>query len=236
MQAGDFDSDGVKIHYVVEGQGEPVILIHGLYASAVTNWQMPGIMGELAKHNQVVALDCRGHGQSGKPEEEGQYGVKMVEDVVRLMAHLHIAKARVAGYSMGGMITMKLLTLHPERVSSAVVGGMGWMKDGSALQRTWEGMKGRERMPVPVACLHGFVEFGVTEEAVKAIKVSVEVIVGETDPCRMLYVEPLRGIRPDWPVQVIPKVGHILCVVNPEFKAELKAALERPSHADSPSR
>ena len=135
VQAGDFDSDGVKIHYVVEGQGEPVILIHGLYASALTNWQFPGIMGELAKHYQVVALDCRGHGQSGKPTEEGAYGVKMVEDVVRLMDHLRIAKARVAGYSMGGMITMKLLTLHPERVSSAVVGGMGWLQDGSALQR-----------------------------------------------------------------------------------------------------
>ena len=59
--------------------------------------------------------------------------------------------------------------------------------------------------------------FGVrrdAEEAVKAIKVPVEVIVGETDPCRMLYVEPLHAIRPDWPVQVIAKAGHIVCVMK----------------------
>src|ERR1044071_7278364 len=140
LSAAEFDSGGVKIHYVVEGQGDPVILIHGLYSSAMMNWSAPGITAELAKHFRVVALDCRGHGQSGKPQAEGAYGTNMVEDVVRLMDHLKIPKARVVGYSMGGMIGMKLTVMHPERVSQLVLGGMGWHKTGAPMNRYWEGI------------------------------------------------------------------------------------------------
>ena len=90
------------------------------------NWGLPGASALLAKHFQVITLDCRGHGQSDKPESEGAYGTNMVEDVVRLMDHLNIQKARVAGYSMGGMIAMKLVVTHPDRVTCIVLGGMGW--------------------------------------------------------------------------------------------------------------
>src|SRR5437879_4243175 len=152
----EFSSDGVKIHYVTEGTGEPVILIHGLYSSAMMNWEFPGITKELAKQFQVIALDNRGHGDSGKPKAEGEYGEKMVEDVVRLMDHLHIAKADVVGYSMGGMIAMKLVTMHPERVRTVVLGGMGWLQKDSPLERFWEIARGRGNQKVPPACLHGF--------------------------------------------------------------------------------
>jgi pimeloyl-ACP methyl ester carboxylesterase len=105
--AEEFDSAGVKIHYTTTGQGDPVILVHGLYSSAKMNWELPGITATLAKSHQVIAPDCRGHGQSDKSEADDQYGVPMAEDVVRLMDHLHIPKAKIAGYSMGGMIVMK---------------------------------------------------------------------------------------------------------------------------------
>jgi len=224
-RADEFDSAGVKIHYVVRGQGDPVILIHGLYSSAAMNWGLPGINAELARHFQVIAFDNRGHGQSGKPEAEDQYGVAMVEDVVRLMDHLHVAKAHVVGYSLGGMITMKLLTLHPERVSSAVLGGMGWMKQDSGLDRIWTIMQPRNSGTVPIACLHGMAKLGVTEEQVKAIHIPVTVIVGDHDPCRQMYVAPLTRIRPDFPVHIIPNAGHLNCILQPDFKAQLKAAL-----------
>src|SRR5262245_47419701 len=126
--ADEFDSAGVRIHYTIHGRGDPVILIHGLYSNGRMNWDLTGITAELANQHQVIALDCRGHGQSGKPEAEGSYGTNMVEDVVRLMNHLKIARAQVVGYSMGGMIAMKLATMHPDRLSSVVLGGMGWHK------------------------------------------------------------------------------------------------------------
>lgn len=123
-----FDSNGVKIQYVMAGEGEPVILIHGFTASAMMNWQQPGVFDALAKNYKVIALDNRGHGRSGKPHEPEKYGVEMVEDIVRLMDHLGIERAHIVGYSMGGFITGKLVTTHPERVITATLGGAGWTK------------------------------------------------------------------------------------------------------------
>jgi pimeloyl-ACP methyl ester carboxylesterase len=127
-QPGQFLSNGVKIHYITEGEGEPVVLIHGFSANAMMNWVMPGVFANLSKHYHVIALDNRGHGQSGKPHEIEKYGPEMVEDVVRLLDHLHIEKAHIIGYSMGGFITEKLVIAHPERVICAVVGGAGWRR------------------------------------------------------------------------------------------------------------
>lgn len=121
-----FDSNGVQIRYIVEGEGEPIVLIHGFTANLDMNFRMPGIIKALAEDYQVIALDCRGHGKSEKPHGVEHYGIEMVNDVVRLLDHLGIEKAHVSGYSMGGFITMKLLTTHPGRVISALPGGAGW--------------------------------------------------------------------------------------------------------------
>ncbi len=121
-----FESDGVTLHYYTIGQGDPLVLLHGFTATAEANWFLPGIAAELAEHHRVVAIDHRGHGKSGKPHDPAQYGAQMVRDVVNLLDHLEIEKADVAGYSMGAFITLKLLTVAPERVDSAVLGGAGW--------------------------------------------------------------------------------------------------------------
>jgi pimeloyl-ACP methyl ester carboxylesterase len=121
-----FDSNGVKIHYVIEGQGEPVVLIHGFTGSIPVQWGLPGILSKLSANYQVVALDNRGHGRSGEPHDPKQYGAEMVGDVIRLLDHLEIKKAHIVGYSMGGFMTGYLLTAHPDRVITATLGGAGW--------------------------------------------------------------------------------------------------------------
>ena len=123
-----FESDGVDIRYVTAGEGDPVILVHGFTATAAANWMLPGVFSRLAQGYQVIAIDARGHGGSGKPHDPEAYGEKMVKDVVHLMDHLGIDRAHVGGYSMGGFITMKLLATAPERLRSAIVGGAGWMR------------------------------------------------------------------------------------------------------------
>ena len=229
--ADDFQSDGVKIHYTVQGKGDPVILIHGLFSSAQLNWGLPGVIAELARTRQVVALDCRGHGRSDKPAAAAAYGVAMVEDVVRLMDHLKIQKADVAGYLMGGMITMKLLVLHPDRVRSAVLGGMGWLQDGRALQSFWRSIAGSgpTASNAAAACMKGFAQLAVTAAQVRAIKVPFAVVIGDADPCNALYVEPLRKLRPDVPVKTIAGAGHLLCVLKPGFKAAVNESLAAPN-------
>ena len=115
-------SDGVKIHYLVKGKGTPVILIHGYTGSAQGNWFSNGIADALAKNHMVVALDCRNHGKSDKPQLNGP---GRAEDVVELMDHLKIQKAHFHGYSMGGGIVGRLLTLIPDRFITASFGSSG---------------------------------------------------------------------------------------------------------------
>jgi len=120
-----FDSGGVRIRYTDQGQGEPVLLIHGFTANVETQWAYPGILKALAKDYRVIAFDNRGHGKSGKPHDSNKYGREMVEDAVRLLDHLKIQKVHVVGYSMGAMITVKLLAMHPDRLRTATLGGAG---------------------------------------------------------------------------------------------------------------
>ncbi len=121
-----FDSNGLRIHYTVEGKGEPVILIHGVAANADLNWRRPGVIKALSRNFEVIAFDLRGHGLSGKSSDPAAYGSEMVEDISRLMDHLHIRKAHIAGYSLGGFIALKFITTHPERVQSAAICAAGW--------------------------------------------------------------------------------------------------------------
>jgi len=120
--------DGVKIYYTSEGnaQGDAVILIHGLAAHADINWRRPGINALLAPDFRVIAMDLRGHGLSDRPHDAGAYGLKTVEDITRLMEHLNIEKAHLAGYSLGGFLALKYATLHPDRVLSLAICASGW--------------------------------------------------------------------------------------------------------------
>ncbi len=115
-----FDSGGVRLRYFVVGKGEPVVLVHGWGGNA-DMWQK--VISDLYRDHEVIAFDCRGHGKSDKPHEPSQYGQEMVNDVLRLMDHLSIHRAHIAGYSMGGGIVAKMATEHPERFLSAIIGG-----------------------------------------------------------------------------------------------------------------
>jgi pimeloyl-ACP methyl ester carboxylesterase len=223
-----FDSNGVKIHYIDTGKGEPVVLIHGLNSSALINWQLPGVVPMLAGDYRVIALDLRGHGGSDKPEGEAAYGVELAEDVTRLLDHLGIKQAHVVGYSLGGMVAVKFVARHPERVKSAVVGGMGWLRQGSPLQEFWGRIRSKEggRTP-PVGCIRSIGALAVTEADVRAIRTPVTILVGDRDPVRALYVEPLKRVRPDWPVVTIDDAGHFDCILKEQFRDEIHRALDR---------
>jgi len=116
-------SDGVKIHYLTLGsKGSWVVLIHGYTGNADHNWFANGIAAALAKNHRVAALDNRNHGRSDKPALNG---VGKASDTIELMDHLHIQKAHIGGYSMGGGITGQLLATNPERFITAHFGGSG---------------------------------------------------------------------------------------------------------------
>ncbi len=127
MPMQSFDSDGVRIAYLDEGDGAPVLLIHGFASNSAVNWVGPGWVDMLSKAGyRAIALDNRGHGESEKLYERAAYGAPlMAEDARRLLDHLGIGKAHVVGYSMGARIGAFLTARHTDRVASLVLSGMG---------------------------------------------------------------------------------------------------------------
>jgi len=126
-----FTSDGLRIRFVEQGSGEPVVLIHGLLGS-LDDWRRTTrVLENLARDHRVIALDLRGHGQSDKPRDPAAYGVRLTEDVLRLLDHLKIERAHIVGYSFGGAVTGKLLVAHPERFASAILGGSSVRQRGT---------------------------------------------------------------------------------------------------------
>ena len=216
-----FDANGVKIHYLLHGTGEPVVLIHGLYSSAAINWQWPGTLAALARNHLVIALDLPGHGRSDKPDNRAAYGLQMVEDVIQLLDRLNIKAAHIVGYSMGGIVALKLIADHPDRAVSGTLGGMGWLREGSTLQKVWENLALGRRGVTPNVCITSVGQLALTPDALKRIKVPIIILVGDRDPVKKLYVAPLRAVRSDWPVIEIRGAGHVNCIVKKQFIEEI---------------
>jgi pimeloyl-ACP methyl ester carboxylesterase len=115
-----FDSNGVRIRYVEQGQGPAVVLMHGYTGTLDRHFIANGVFANLAKDHRAIAIDLRGHGKSGKPYEPGAYGEEFARDVVRLLDHLKIQRAHVLGYSLGAFIAGRVATMHPERLIGVI--------------------------------------------------------------------------------------------------------------------
>jgi pimeloyl-ACP methyl ester carboxylesterase len=125
-----FNSNGVPIHYADSGRGVPVVLLHGFTGSYARHWESPGVMKALETGGfRVIAMDSRGHGQSGRPRESSDYGFELVRDVIRLLDHLKIDRAHIVGFSMGGAIANQLLIKYPRRLRTVTLLGAGWEGD-----------------------------------------------------------------------------------------------------------
>ncbi|NTS29728.1 Pimeloyl-ACP methyl ester carboxylesterase [Phyllobacterium sp. YR620] len=122
-----FENDGLKLAFLDEGEGEPILLIHGFASSSFYNWVQPGWIQTLtAAGYRAIAIDNRGHGNSDKPHDRSLYTpTLMAGDAAALLDHLDIPQAHVMGYSMGARISAFLALNHPERVHDLIFGGLG---------------------------------------------------------------------------------------------------------------
>ncbi|MGN6767585.1 MAG: alpha/beta fold hydrolase, partial [Rhizobiaceae bacterium] len=101
-----FNHDGFDLAFIDQGDGEPVLLIHGFASSHSVNWVTPGWVKTLTEAGyRAIAFDNRGHGASSKSYEPEDYRAqKMAGDAAAMLDHLGIPRAHVMGYSMGARI------------------------------------------------------------------------------------------------------------------------------------
>lgn len=109
--------NGTRIHYLVSGKGEPIILLHG-YAQNSHMWRP--LIAELAKTNTVIAPDLRGFGQSAKPLE-GYDKVTMAQDIHALAVSLGFKRVRLVGHDIGLMVAYVYAAQFPAEVDRIVL-------------------------------------------------------------------------------------------------------------------
>jgi pimeloyl-ACP methyl ester carboxylesterase len=116
-------SQGIRIHYHIEGKGPPLVLQHG-FTDSLESWYELGYVEALQNDYQLIVVDARGHGGSDKPHEPTAYTYERhAADVMAVLDDLTIPKAHFLGYSMGGRIGFALATYAPERFASLIIGG-----------------------------------------------------------------------------------------------------------------
>jgi pimeloyl-ACP methyl ester carboxylesterase len=122
-----FRHANVEIAFLDEGEGEPIVLVHGFASNAAVNWVHPGWFTFLKDAGRrVIALDNRGHGASTKLYDPAAYhSALMAGDLAALLDHLDLGRADVMGYSMGARITAFLALQNPQRLRSVIFGGLG---------------------------------------------------------------------------------------------------------------
>jgi len=244
-----FQSDGVEINYIVQGSGPPVLLIHGFASSLHGNWRATGIVDALVKSGRkVVALDCRGHGRSGKPHDPEAYGgTKMADDAVALLDHLGIAKADLMGYSMGGGVSASLLVRKPERFNCVILAGIGdAMVDGPRPERARNiaaGMEATDASAVEDETARGFRQFAeqsgndlgalaamqrsgrqpLDPSLLSAVALPVMVLIGKDDTL-VGKADKLAATIPGAKHVVVPG-DHLTVFAHPEYTNEVLAFL-----------
>jgi pimeloyl-ACP methyl ester carboxylesterase len=242
-----FNSNGVRIRYTDQGSGEPVILVHGYSVNQEHEWVETGVLPKLAKDYRVIAIDERGHGKSGAPHDAKAYGIEMGMDVIRLMNYLQIPKAHIIGYSMGSMITSRLLTEYPGRFYTATLGGStgfhtltpefekGTTARAEALEKgEYTGqIAALNNDPVALAHVIRSIPSLVWDvQKMKQIQVPVLAICGDKDTC----VDPgkdLQGILPTTKRVVIAGATHAGAtgaLSRPEFIGAIQEFLAANRH------
>jgi pimeloyl-ACP methyl ester carboxylesterase len=237
-----FAHDGVEIAFLDEGQGEPIVLVHGFASTAQVNWLHPGWIATLTRAGRrVIALDNRGHGASSKPYDPAAYhSARMGEDVSALLDHLDIPRADVMGYSMGARITAFFALAHPSRLRRAVLGGLGIrLVDGVGLPESIAqaleapslaqvsdltghmfrafAEQTKSDLKALAACIRGSRQT-LTREQVAAIRAPVLVAVGSKDTIAGSAQE-LAALLPSGVALDIPGRDHMLAVGDKVFKS-----------------
>lgn len=233
--------DGQKIAWREMGKGRPVLLIHGFFSDAFTNWIRYGHAEKIAAWGfRVIMPDLRAHGSSARPHDAASYPPDaLARDGLALIAHLGLTDYDLGGYSLGARTTVRMLVTGaaPRRV---IISGMGLdgltgtARRGDHFRHILTNLGRHERGSPewlaeaflktvkgdPVALLHILDTFVDTTEAqIAAIRQPVLVLSGVEDRDNG-SAEALAAALPDAILRTVPG-GHMSAVLKPELGQEI---------------
>jgi pimeloyl-ACP methyl ester carboxylesterase len=256
MTASDryFTAGDARIRYRDIGQGEAVVVVHGL-ARSLEDWA--GIGDSLARDHRVIAVDVRGFGKSTRFSEPSRLGVEMANDIVRLLDNLGIRRAHIAGHSMGAAIAAKLAAMHPDRVASVSLVAGPFFDDTAAFTRDdrgfaadveqGRGIKGLVRWLFPTmpdsivtvlnadamskndpatiaAAMRSMDRLALQPSSASVIRAPAAIIVGSGDP----LLPQSRWIASWWPRARLVEVAgtdHLTVIFHPATLQAMRAVM-----------
>jgi pimeloyl-ACP methyl ester carboxylesterase len=113
------DVNGVRLHYVSEGTGEPILFLHG-FPEFWYAWKRQ--LAEFGRDHRAIAVDLRGYNLSSKPADVDQYRIEvLVEDIRALLDQLGIDRVTLVGHDWGGVLAWAFVLQYPERVRRLVI-------------------------------------------------------------------------------------------------------------------
>lgn len=228
---------------------EAIVLVHGFTSNRQEGWRRTGWIGVFERKGmRVLALDCRGHGESAKPHDPAAYGRdRMVRDVLELMDACALTRADLLGFSMGAHLALGAALAAPERFKSLILGGVGAMllepnprerPLAEALEaddpetiadplvrsfRLFADEQGEDRLAL-AACARGQREV-VTPAALAALDLPTLVVAGARDDLAG-PAAPLAAAIPGAKSVTIPGCDHFAVIPHALFKAAVMDFLE----------
>ena len=237
-----FQHGSVEIAFLDEGEGEPIVLIHGFASTKEVNWVNPGWVATLTRAGRrAIALDNRGHGASSKRYDPLDYHVdKMADDVRALMDHLGLDRCDTMGYSLGARIGAFLAVQQPDRVRSLILAGLGihLVEDSGSAERIVAALEApsvdavtdpgartyrvfaeetKGDLKALAACIRGARQM-LTRDQVGAIGMPVLIAVGTKDTAAG-SAHALAASMPSAEVLDIPGRDHMRAVGDKVFKS-----------------
>ncbi|WP_395645787.1 alpha/beta fold hydrolase [Terricaulis sp.] len=233
--------DGAELSYRVEGEGRPVVMLHGFLANSRFNWIDPGVTAAIvAAGFQPIMLDLRGHGHSAVGADGALYPPDVLcSDGLALVAHLGLSDYDLVGYSLGARTAVRMLArgAAPRR---CVLGGMGDSGVTNAQQRVryFEDLianGARSANPNAAAVVAAMIErakldpramlnvmkaqVATPAETLKTIATPIFIVSGKDDADNG-SAEGLAALLPNARAERVPG-NHLTAVVAPEFAAAI---------------
>ena len=251
-------ANGLEMHYATEGAGPPLVLLHGASSTAEADWAAQRPLFRQAF--RLYLLDARGHGGTRWDASEGWSADTLVDDLVAFAEALHLDTFHVAGFSMGAMTALRLATLHPERLRTAVICGIDVLREPrtSVARRLMDPERIERQEPAWAAqlekrhvaqgpgawkhLLRGIaadvaVQSLLSPEQLRNARVPVLLVYGDRD----VFVPADHAVAlyrqlPDARLLIVPNSGHVVMVNQPQLFNDACAGFWRQTEAEARGR